>query len=281
MTKDFQSVLFDMFTEFMVTNFEGVKDLGMISKKGEALNQIQTSINDVIEDSSGSSVLLSLVIAANESYKLSWLITDAGSKKLSHDIFIGEMENLIIGKRNDYSNDNDVLSNFKRSAKFINSTPGINCLNFIGTKIARLENLINKTEIKYESMADTCLDLANYCFLYYCILVENLMERSGLIPLPLNTYDFIFDKSTNDSVVDRSTFGLITRILIDADLINNNSYSKSGRTLFINCSPISIEHSIEKIREVLDLNGYSYLDVKAGAQNSSIEIKLTSNEDYK
>lgn len=82
------------------------------------------------------------------------------------------MREILISKGSDYSN-NDVLSNFKLSGMLSNQDGSKVALNQINIKITRLNNLIfNSKEIKHESIEDSIIDLANYLFLFKCLIGE-------------------------------------------------------------------------------------------------------------
>jgi len=67
----------------------------------------------------------------------------------------------------------DRLSNFSRTAELVGQTSGQSCLSAIGTKIARLEQLFASGKPpENESVIDSIIDLANYSFLLYCIIID-------------------------------------------------------------------------------------------------------------
>lgn len=87
--------------------------------------------------------------------------------------FVSKMESIMFAKGDDYATDEDRLSNFKIAAKQAKLSPEVHCLTNITTKATRLGNLINGSKSpKNESIADTLLDLANYCILEAMILKE-------------------------------------------------------------------------------------------------------------
>lgn len=81
------------------------------------------------------------------------------------------------GKGNDYAGIKDALSNFKYSGEFAGVTPDQACRVLIGTKLARLKELLNNPnkEIKNESIKDTLLDLSNYLLLDIALRDEELI----------------------------------------------------------------------------------------------------------
>ena len=88
------------------------------------------------------------------------------------DVVFDTMEQILIKKGNDYAN-KDRLSNFSRTAELVGQTSGQSCLSAIGTKIARLEQLFASGKPpENESVIDSIIDLANYSFLLYCIIID-------------------------------------------------------------------------------------------------------------
>jgi len=88
------------------------------------------------------------------------------------DVVFDTMEELLIKKGNDYAN-KDRLSNFARTAELVGQTSGQSCLSAIGTKIARLEQLFASGKPpENESVTDSIIDLCNYSFLLYCIIID-------------------------------------------------------------------------------------------------------------
>ena len=79
----------------------------------------------------------------------------------------------MFSKGDDYANQ-DRLSNFKLAGAISGGNAETNCLNLIGTKVARLGVLINsKGKPNHESIEDSILDLANYAVLLSMIVSEN------------------------------------------------------------------------------------------------------------
>lgn len=107
--------------------------------------------------------------------------------------FVERMKKILISKRGDYSNQIDVLSNFKDVATIINSTPDKVCLTHLGTKITRLGVLLsNEKNPNNESIEDSILDLANYAILLSMILSEK--------QTPVNTSNMQGYKDRNSEV---------------------------------------------------------------------------------
>jgi hypothetical protein len=89
------------------------------------------------------------------------------------DEVLDVMEDILTKKGNDYAG-SDRLSNFKRAAELSGLKPLEVCLSAIGTKIARLEQLFASGKPpENESIIDSIIDLCNYAFLLYCIVIEN------------------------------------------------------------------------------------------------------------
>ena len=90
--------------------------------------------------------------------------------------FTDNMAQVLLSKGSDYATQ-DVLSNFKLAGGIANQQSenyaAISCLNMIATKVARLGNLLSKSDsVKNESVEDSVLDMANYTFLLNCILKD-------------------------------------------------------------------------------------------------------------
>lgn len=74
----------------------------------------------------------------------------------------------------DYAGE-DVLSNFRLAGMIVNQSvrnpDAVNCLNLIGTKVARLGQLLSSNKsAQNESIQDSVIDLCNYSALLYLIL---------------------------------------------------------------------------------------------------------------
>jgi hypothetical protein len=74
----------------------------------------------------------------------------------------------------DYAGE-DVLSNFRLAGMIVNqgarNPDAVNCLNLIGTKVARLGQLLSSNKsVQNESIQDSVIDLCNYSALLYMIL---------------------------------------------------------------------------------------------------------------
>jgi len=93
--------------------------------------------------------------------------------KLLDNLF-EEQKKILKRKSNDYAGE-DLLSNFRLAGMIVNQTSkhpdALNCLNLIGTKVARLGQLLNTDKTaENESIQDSVIDLANYAALLYMIL---------------------------------------------------------------------------------------------------------------
>lgn len=96
----------------------------------------------------------------------------------SRDKYLAELfdqqKKILTSKGSDYAGA-DLLSNFRLAGMIVNQTSehpdAINCLNLIGTKVARLGQLLNSGKrAENESVQDSVIDLANYSALLYLIL---------------------------------------------------------------------------------------------------------------
>lgn len=86
-----------------------------------------------------------------------------------------ELQRSILDKKGyDYAGE-DVLSNFRLAGMIVNQSSthpdAVNCLNLIGTKVARLGQLLSSNKsAQNESVQDSIVDLCNYSALLYLIL---------------------------------------------------------------------------------------------------------------
>lgn len=88
---------------------------------------------------------------------------------------MGECENIMLKKGNDYTATGDRLSNFKVAGAAAGLTPEQNCLSLIATKVARLGSLLAQNRVPdNEPIQDSMLDLINYGILLHMLYVERL-----------------------------------------------------------------------------------------------------------
>jgi hypothetical protein len=87
----------------------------------------------------------------------------------------------LLSKGDDYANQ-DRLSNFKLAGAVTGMDAKKNCLALIGTKVARLGNLLHGKEPKNEAVIDSVLDLSNYADLLYMILIEEQGALPEILP---------------------------------------------------------------------------------------------------
>jgi hypothetical protein len=86
--------------------------------------------------------------------------------------FTEKMKETILKKGNDYAGQ-ERMSNFLKVAEIAGLSPEQVILTHLGTKVARLSNLLNNNKTpENEAVEDTLLDLANYAFLMVCALEE-------------------------------------------------------------------------------------------------------------
>ena len=94
------------------------------------------------------------------------------------DILLQELfkvqQEILCKKGYDYAGE-DVLSNFRLAGMIVNqgsrNPDAVNCLNLIGTKVARLGQLLSSGKhAQNESVQDSVIDLCNYSALLYLIL---------------------------------------------------------------------------------------------------------------
>lgn len=100
-------------------------------------------------------------------------LTDELRDKILDSLF-EEQKKILKKKGNDYAGE-DLLSNFRLAGMIVNQTSkhpdAINCLNLIGTKVARLGQLLNTNKTaENESIQDSVIDLANYAAILYMII---------------------------------------------------------------------------------------------------------------
>lgn len=93
--------------------------------------------------------------------------------KILDELF--QLQRDILDKKGyDYAGE-DVLSNFRLAGMIVNQSArnpdAVNCLNLIGTKVARLGQLLSSNKsVQNESIQDSVIDLCNYSALLYMIL---------------------------------------------------------------------------------------------------------------
>jgi len=88
-----------------------------------------------------------------------------------------EIHNLNRRKRNDYAEDSDPFSNFRRSADQVKDPAGVSVEILIATKQARLRELLWSTkEAMNESTRDTLLDRAVYSCIGVALFDEGAYE---------------------------------------------------------------------------------------------------------
>lgn len=100
-------------------------------------------------------------------------LTEELRDRLLDELFATQKK-ILASKGHDYAGE-DLLSNFRLAGMLVNQSAmypdAINCLNLIGTKVARLGQLLDSDKTVYnESVQDSVIDLANYAALLYLIL---------------------------------------------------------------------------------------------------------------
>lgn len=108
-------------------------------------------------------------------------MTREQQQKLIKECFEQRME-IMRKKSEDYSNGQDVLSNFKGSGANIGLTAEMQILSLIATKVARLGVLLNSNKVpENESIDDSIKDLANYTDLLYCAVNEGKAKSQSIL----------------------------------------------------------------------------------------------------
>jgi hypothetical protein len=87
--------------------------------------------------------------------------------------FFDECHSILVKKANDYAQDHDCFSNFKKIALICDVPVSKVFLMFITVKIARLVELSTKTNKVNESKRDSLKDIANYANLMSLYEEEN------------------------------------------------------------------------------------------------------------
>ena len=92
-------------------------------------------------------------------------------------------------KNQDYASEENPFSNFERSAliaSWFDDRVDKSFAILVGTKLARLAELLNGKTPKNESIYDTFLDLGTYCFLWgsYIVRKERKNDRESKSPKP-------------------------------------------------------------------------------------------------
>ena len=89
------------------------------------------------------------------------------------DQALSNMSDVMSKKRDDYSSNEDWLSNFRESSQIAGVQLEQSILVYIGTKLSRIKNLMNNgSEAQNESLQDSALDLANYATILYAHLSD-------------------------------------------------------------------------------------------------------------
>ena len=108
-------------------------------------------------------------------------MTKEQQQKLIKECFEQRME-IMRKKTEDYSNGQDVLSNFKGSGANIGLTAEMQILSLIATKVARLGVLLKSGKVpENESIDDSIKDLANYTDLLYCAVNEGKAKSQSIL----------------------------------------------------------------------------------------------------
>lgn len=111
------------------------------------------------------------------------------------EAFMAKMKKVLISKGDDYAGSEDRLRNFKDAAMMAGVSPVEGALYMIGTKVARIRNLVQSDGVvNNEPLRDSVMDLANYAVLLDEILIESegaLMDKEAIIQ-----YDFLKCPST-------------------------------------------------------------------------------------
>lgn len=114
------------------------------------------------------------------------VLPDKEAIRYDHSVLTAEQRDLLLTelfaiqreilskKGYDYAGE-DILSNFRLAGMIVNqgtrNPDAVNCLNLIGTKVARLGQLLSSGKhAQNESVQDSVIDLCNYASLLYLIL---------------------------------------------------------------------------------------------------------------
>ena len=100
------------------------------------------------------------------------ILTSDDRDVLLQELFKAQTD-ILSKKGYDYAGE-DVLSNFRLAGMIVNqgsrNPDAVNCLNLIGTKVARLGQLLSSGKhAQNESVQDSVIDLCNYAALLYLI----------------------------------------------------------------------------------------------------------------
>jgi hypothetical protein len=94
-----------------------------------------------------------------------WL--EEGADQMMHPVIavFDQMQEIVESKAHDYAKDTNVFSNFEFAADVAGVTVEQEFMVMIGTKVARLRELMGGKKPNNESLEDSLLDLANYAAL--------------------------------------------------------------------------------------------------------------------
>ena len=92
--------------------------------------------------------------------------TKQSPRNSTFNTILDEMRAMHDKKNHDYAEDNNTYSNFEQAASFAGTETEKSFGILVGTKMARITQLLKKKEAKNESLEDSLLDLAVYTVLW-------------------------------------------------------------------------------------------------------------------
>lgn len=118
--------------------------------------------------------LITPVLPEKEAIRYDHSVLTAEQRDLLLTELFAIQREILSKKGYDYAGE-DILSNFRLAGMIVNqgtrNPDAVNCLNLIGTKVARLGQLLSSGKhAQNESVQDSVIDLCNYASLLYLIL---------------------------------------------------------------------------------------------------------------
>lgn len=118
--------------------------------------------------------LITPVLPEKEAIRYDHSVLTAEQRDLLLTELFSIQREILSKKGYDYAGE-DILSNFRLAGMIVNqgtrNPDAVNCLNLIGTKVARLGQLLSSGKhAQNESVQDSVIDLCNYASLLYLIL---------------------------------------------------------------------------------------------------------------
>lgn len=90
------------------------------------------------------------------------------------DVFIDSVMKTLNSKNDEYTGDNDRLSNFRRAAGLSGTTMEQACFGMMAKHIVSVAELSQRENVDKDMWNEKLTDLINYCLLMWAIVNENI-----------------------------------------------------------------------------------------------------------